>query len=233
VSIVVIKSIMPLRNAHELWTKLQEKYGVSNTIEDDCSPSTSGRDEFSTSSTSPTCGKPQAIEMVGSDRFCNNDSELIIDDPSSLSYCNASSMDLNTTSTKNDLLACVDGPCISCSNCLTKSHDDMLVLSCCHDKNACASSSPCVTNNVEETQLSMEQDVNLSGASSNVSSSSTIFCLMAKDSKVSPTLNPIESNDDNDNDEEDDNVSSIKRRVKLSFMLFVRIKMLVLTSWKS
>ena len=53
-SIVVFESIMPFRNAHELWTKLQDKYEVSNTIEDDCSPSTSGRDEFSSSSTSPT-----------------------------------------------------------------------------------------------------------------------------------------------------------------------------------
>ena len=77
--------------------------------------------------------------------------------------------------------------------------------------------------------------MDLIGDSSHVSSSSSInlVCLMANSSKVSPTLNPIESNDDNDNDEEDDNVSSIKRRVKLSFMLFVRIKMLVLTSWKS
>ena len=63
VSVVVFESIMPLRNAHELWTKLQDKYGVSNSIEDDCSPSTSGRDEFSTSSTSPKCGKPQANVM--------------------------------------------------------------------------------------------------------------------------------------------------------------------------
>ena len=58
VSVVVFESIMPLRDAHDLWTKLQEKYGKSMTIEDDCSPSTSGRDEFSTSSTSPKCGKP-------------------------------------------------------------------------------------------------------------------------------------------------------------------------------
>ena len=100
VSLVVIKSIMPIRNAHDIWTKLQEKYGVSNIVEDDCSPSTPDSDEFSTSSTSPTCGKPQTNEMVSSVRFGNNDSELIIDDPSSLSYCHASSMDLNTTSTK-------------------------------------------------------------------------------------------------------------------------------------
>ena len=35
VSYVVMSSIMPCRNAHEIWTKLQEKYDVSNIIEDD------------------------------------------------------------------------------------------------------------------------------------------------------------------------------------------------------
>ena len=69
VILVVIRSIMPLRNAHDLWTKLQDKYGMSNIVEDDCSPSTSSRDEFLTSSTSPTCGKPQTNEMVSSDRL--------------------------------------------------------------------------------------------------------------------------------------------------------------------
>ena len=125
---------MPIRNAHDIWTKLQEKYGVSNIVEDDCSPSTSGRDEFSTSSTSPKCGKPQTNEMVGSDRFGNTDSVLTIEDPSFLSYCHALSLDLNTTSTKNVLHACVDSPCISCRHCLFKSHDDMLDLSSSHDK---------------------------------------------------------------------------------------------------
>ena len=52
---VVTFSIMSFRNAHELWTKLQDKYDVSNIIEDDCIPSTSDRDELS--STSPTCCK--------------------------------------------------------------------------------------------------------------------------------------------------------------------------------
>ena len=66
---VVIMSVLPFRNAHELWTKLQDKYDVSNNCGNDCSPSTSGRDELSTSSTSPTCGKPQTNEMVSTDRF--------------------------------------------------------------------------------------------------------------------------------------------------------------------
>ena len=66
---VVIMSVSPFRNAHELWTKLQDKYDVSKNCGDDCCPSTSGRDEFSTSSTSPTCGKPQSNAMVSSDRY--------------------------------------------------------------------------------------------------------------------------------------------------------------------
>ena len=57
VSHVVICSIMPHRSSHEIWTKLQDKYGMSKIIEDDCSPSTSDHDEFSSSSTSPMCGK--------------------------------------------------------------------------------------------------------------------------------------------------------------------------------
>src|SRR5664279_317214 len=66
---VVLESIMPFRNAHELWTKLQDKYGKSMTIEDDCSPSTSGRDEF-TSSTSQTCDLSLGNDMVSGDINC-------------------------------------------------------------------------------------------------------------------------------------------------------------------
>ena len=72
-------------------------------------------------------------------------------------------------------------------NCLNKSHDDMLAMSCCHDINASISSSCCVSNNVEETEDSMGQDKILNGASSNSSSSSSLgshLCLMARASKV-------------------------------------------------
>ena len=64
VSIVVFDSIMPYRNAHEMWTKLQDKYDVSKIDEDDCSPSTSGRNEYECSfySTSPTCDLSQGNE---------------------------------------------------------------------------------------------------------------------------------------------------------------------------
>ena len=133
VSNVVTSSIMPFGSAHELWTKLQDKYDVSNIIEDDCIASTSGRDEFSSSSTSPMCGKTQGNDMVSGDGNCNVNIELTIDNLSSISHCNGSSLDLNTSRTRNDLHACVDSPCISCVNCLSKSHDDMLALSCGHD----------------------------------------------------------------------------------------------------
>ena len=101
---------------------------------DDCIASTSGRDEFSSSSTSPMCGKTQGNDMVSGDENCNVDIELTIDNSSSLSHCNASSLDLNTSSTRNDLHACVDSPCISCVSFFNKSHDDMLALSSGHDK---------------------------------------------------------------------------------------------------
>jgi hypothetical protein len=44
---VVTFSIMPFRSAHEIHTKLHEKYDVSKIIEDDCIPSTSGCDKLS------------------------------------------------------------------------------------------------------------------------------------------------------------------------------------------
>ena len=64
VSFVVLSSIMHFRNALDIWTKLQAKYDVSKTNEDDCVPSTSDRDEFSSSSTTPTCELSQGNDMV-------------------------------------------------------------------------------------------------------------------------------------------------------------------------
>src|SRR4051812_38385799 len=123
VSHAVTSSIMPFGSAHEFWTKLQNKYDVSNIIEDNCIPSTSDQDEFSSSYTSPMCGKTQGNAMVSGDGNCNVDIDLTIDDPSSLSHCNGSSLDLNTYNTTHDLHARVDSP-------LNKSHDDMLAMSC-------------------------------------------------------------------------------------------------------
>ena len=72
--------------------------------------------------------------MVSSGDHCNVDSGIIVDDTSSLSYCYASSLDFNTSSTLNVSHARVDSSCISCRNCLSKSHDDMFPMSCCRDK---------------------------------------------------------------------------------------------------
>src|ERR1041384_5559902 len=129
---VDITQLMSFRDAHELWTKLQDKYSVSKICEDDCSPSISGRVLFSASSTSPKCALPQGNEMVSSVSHCFDDSELVVDNPLSLSYCNALSLDFNTLSNLEVLHACVDSPCISCRNHLNKFHDDMLTISCCH-----------------------------------------------------------------------------------------------------
>ena len=92
--------------------------------ENDCSPSTSEHNEFSTSSTSPTCGKPQNNAMVSRDKFCNNDSELLLDNISSLSHCNDLSLDLNTSRTINVSHACVDSPCISSKSSSSDDHNN-------------------------------------------------------------------------------------------------------------
>ncbi|KAE8819766.1 hypothetical protein D1007_02435 [Hordeum vulgare] len=71
----------------------------------------------------------------------------------------------------------------------------------------------------------MEQDVALNDASRDPTSSSIVshFCLMAKASKVSPTLNPnisLDDDDDNeneDNDEESDNIESLKLKGEMIF----------------
>jgi hypothetical protein len=65
VSNAFIYAVMPFYNAHKFWTNIQEKYDMSNIIEDDCVPSTFGHDELS--STSPTCGKTQDNDMVSGD----------------------------------------------------------------------------------------------------------------------------------------------------------------------
>ena len=215
----MICSIMPHRNAHEIWTKLQEKYDVSNIIEDDCIASTSGRDEFSSSSTLSKCGKTQGNDMVSGDGKCNVGIGLNIDDSSSLLHCIVSSLDLNTCITNNALHASVDSPCISCSSCLTQSHDDMLAMPCCHDKNASISSSCCVSNDVEETEDSMGQDKVLNGASSNSSPSSTHgshLCLMARSSNHSDDEVNGED-DDNEENEYEDYIMSLTKKGEMVF----------------
>ena len=79
----------------------------------------------------------------------------------------------------------------------------------------------------------MEQDVVLDGASRDPKSSSIAFCLMAKASKVSPTLNPNiscddiddgKSDDDVDYDEENDDVASLKIKGEIIFKALLKNK---------
>ncbi|KAE8809739.1 hypothetical protein D1007_13631 [Hordeum vulgare] len=77
----------------------------------------------------------------------------------------------------------------------------------------------------------MEQDVALNDASRDPTSSSIVshFCFMAKASKVSPTLNPNisldDDNDDDDNDEESDNIASFKFKGEMSFKSLYKNKL--------
>jgi hypothetical protein len=94
-----------------------------------------------------------------------------------------------------------------------------------------------VSNNVEETEDSIGQDIVSIGASSNSSSSSIVshICLMARASKVTPTLEPNRSSDDEngDNEEEDDDLASLVeksemflhaiRKNKIDFSYFYKI----------
>src|SRR3954470_24849685 len=79
----------------------------------------------------------------------------------------------------------------------------------------------------------MEQDVVLDGASRDPKSSSIAFCLMAKASKVSPTLNPNiscddiddgKSDDDVDYYEENDDVASLKLKGEMIFKAILKNK---------
>jgi hypothetical protein len=143
--------------------------------------------------------------MVSAEENCNVYIVLISDDSSSLSHCNVSSLDFNTSSTKNNLHACVDSPCISYIISLNKSHDDMLALSSFHEQNASISYSSLLSNNVKEIEQSMRHENLLNGDSKTSSSSSSgmHMCLMAKGPKVTPTLNPdTSSNDESDDDEQ-------------------------------
>jgi hypothetical protein len=184
---------------------------VSKIIVDDFIPSTFGCDELS--STSPTCGKTQGNDMVSDDGNCNADSEITFYKHSSLSHCNASSLDLNISSTKSTLHACIHSPCISCINCLTKPNVAILIASCCHDTNASISSSLCDANHIEETGDSLGQDNVLNRASSNYSSSSSHgshICLMSMSSNHSE----VEDNGEDD-DNEEDYITSLNKKGKV------------------
>src|SRR5215216_1682934 len=79
----------------------------------------------------------------------------------------------------------------------------------------------------------MEQDVVLNGASRDPTSSSIAVCLMARASKVSPTLNPNiscddiddgKNDDDVDYDEENNNVVSLKIKGEKIFKALLKNK---------
>ena len=99
----------------------------------------------------------------------------------------------------------------------------MLAMSCFHDTNASISSSICDTNIIEETEDTLGQDKVLIGASSNSSSSPSIdshVCLMARASKVTPSLetNIYCDNEDDDSDEDnDDDIASLNKKGEMVF----------------
>ncbi|KAE8819332.1 hypothetical protein D1007_02833 [Hordeum vulgare] len=91
-----------------------------------------------------------------------------------------------------------------------------------------------ISEDKEEIHHSMEQDVALNDASRDPTSSSIVthFCLMAKASKVSPTLNPnishdddIDDNVDENNDEESDNIASLKIKGEMIFKSLYKNKL--------
>ncbi|KAE8815969.1 hypothetical protein D1007_06507 [Hordeum vulgare] len=80
----------------------------------------------------------------------------------------------------------------------------------------------------------MEQDVALNDASRDPTSSSIVthFCLMAKASKVSPTLNynishddDVDDNGDEDNEKESDNIASLKIKGEMIFKSLYKNKL--------
>ena len=218
------------KSSHEMWTNLEEIFGGSISheagghSEELSSPShheelqvasTSGRDEFSIPSTSPTCDKSQGNGMVSGEIICDDGSvSLYTDDSCSINANGVESLDLNTCWNNGSISSRVSSPCISSRNNLSTSVDDMLDMSCCHDQNASISSSCLMANNVEETKHSMEQDTIMSGDSrrSSSSSSGTHMCLMANGSKVSPTLTYFTSSDDESDDDDVDEDTKIVLR---------------------
>jgi hypothetical protein len=135
--------------SHEIWTKLEESFGGSNSHEVESEPeelsypshheelqvaSTSSRDDCSISSTSPTCDMSQGNDMVSGEIICDDGSFVLCTNDSTLLNPNVvESLDLNTSCKKFFTHSCVKGPCISPRICLIKFCDDMLVSSCDHN----------------------------------------------------------------------------------------------------
>jgi hypothetical protein len=87
------------KTSHEIWTKLEESFGGSISLEVESEPnelsspshheelqvaSTSGRDDCSISSTSPTCDASQGNDMVSGEIVCDDGSFILCTDDSTL-----------------------------------------------------------------------------------------------------------------------------------------------------
>ena len=219
--VYVLMMVAKCKSSHEIWTKLEEAFGGSISLEVDFPSeelsstsnheelqvaSTSGRDDCSMSSTSPTCEMSQGNAMVSGEIICGDGIvSLYTDDSCSINANGVESLDLNTSCNHGSISSCVGSPCISSRNYFSTSTDDMLDMSCCHEQNASISSCCLLANNVEETEHSMEQD-KIMNEDSRISSSSfsgAHMCLMEKGSKVTPTLIPNASSNDESDDDDD------------------------------
>jgi hypothetical protein len=131
VSSIVYVSLMgsKCKTSHEIWTKLEESFGGFISLEVESEPkelsspshheelqvaSTSGRDDCSISSTSPTCDLSQGNDMVSGEIACDDGSFVLCTNDSTLLNPNGvESLDLNTSCKKFFTHSCVKGPCIS------------------------------------------------------------------------------------------------------------------------
>jgi hypothetical protein len=85
---------------------------VTKSLEDCCSPSIAGLEDFSSSSTSPTCDLSQGNDIVSGD-IINVNLAIDTNDHPSTNASGVDSMDLNTSCNKGVISACVDSSCMS------------------------------------------------------------------------------------------------------------------------
>ncbi|KAE8819960.1 hypothetical protein D1007_02138 [Hordeum vulgare] len=136
-------------------------------------------------------GPNQSNDMVSSGDNRNDDSVVIVADPSSVSYCNASSLGINISSTLDILHARVDSPCIS-----EKIHHSMEQDVALNDASRDPTSSSIVSN-----FCLMAKALNVCP---------TLNPNVSHDDDV-------HDNEDEDNDQESDNIASLKLKGELIF----------------
>src|SRR5664279_4435928 len=120
------------KSSHKMWTKLEERYGGSTSLEIDylskglSSPShleelqvasTAGCEESSIPSTSPKCDLSQGNVAVSGEIICDDDIVLYTDDSYSTNANGVDRLDLNSSCNKFFTHSCVKGPCISLLEC--------------------------------------------------------------------------------------------------------------------